>query len=263
MEEGKKEDIIEKRKVKLKNSLFGWVEDNYDKIFILILILAFAIRIWIFMKTFNQPLWWDSANYMAVAKNWGLGLNIEDIWYYRRGAFFALVGAFFFKFGLGEIGMRFFLTLISTGVIVVSYFLIKEMFTKKLAILTCVFLSLSWLMLFFTGRVLTDILSAFLVLLSVLFFWKGYVLKKGNKLLYLSVFFFALAILTRMQNLMFIPVFLFMMFLKEKFKLFTNKTLWVSLIILLVVLVPHFILSSQHYGNPVTDIYLLYFDSGT
>ena len=64
---GQKE--IEKRKSKLKNFFFGWVKDNYDKIFIGVLILAFIIRLWIFFKTLNQPFWWDEADYLAAAKN--------------------------------------------------------------------------------------------------------------------------------------------------------------------------------------------------
>src|SRR4030042_1744223 len=96
---------IEKRKKTIKIRLFGWVEDNYDKLFIAVLILAFILRLWIFFKTMNQPLWWDEADYLAAAKKWGLGLGFEDIWYYRRGFLWPLVGAIFFKFNFGEVGM--------------------------------------------------------------------------------------------------------------------------------------------------------------
>lgn len=257
------EEEIEKRKSKLNKFFFGWIKDNYDKIFLAILVLAFIIRIWIFIRTMNQPFWWDEADYLSAAKRWGLGLNIRDIWYYRRGFLFPLIGALIFRLGLGEIGMRFLIVLFSTGIVAVSYFIIAKMFNKKLALLTSVGLSLSWILLFFTGRVLTDIPAAFFILLSLLFFWKGYVLKEGNKFLYLFGFVFALAILTRMQSFMLAPPFLFYIFLKEKFKMFRNKQLWITFGIFLLLLVPQFILYSMHYGNPINDIAAHYLGIGT
>jgi len=254
LKENVSEKDIEQRKSKLSQFFFGWVKDNYDKIFIAILILAFIIRLWIFFKTLNQPFWWDEADYLSAAKRWGLGLNIRDIWYYRRGFLFPLIGALFFRLGLGETGIRFLVVLLSTGIVAVSYFIIAKMFDKRLALLTSVALSLSWILLFFTGRVLTDIPAAFFILLSLLFFWKGYVLKEGNKFLYLFALCFVLAVLTRMQSFMLAPPFLIYIILKEKSKMFRNKKLWVTLGIILVLLIPQFILYSMHYGNPLSDI---------
>ena len=68
------EKIIEKRKRNLKKWLFGWVEDNYDKAFIGVLILAFALRIWVFTLTKDQAAWFDAAEYLSTAKKWaGIG----------------------------------------------------------------------------------------------------------------------------------------------------------------------------------------------
>ncbi|MCL5018799.1 MAG: glycosyltransferase family 39 protein [Candidatus Pacearchaeota archaeon] len=245
---------LEKRKNKIKNFFFGWIKDNYDKVFFAILIGAFILRFWIFLKTMNQPLWWDEADYLSAGKRMGLGLDIRDIWYYRRGFLFPIVSALFFFTGLGETGIRFLMVLFSTGIVAVSYFLISKMFNKKVALLTSLALTLSWIFLFFTGRILTDIPAAFFLLLSLFFFWKGYVLKEGNKFLYLFGLVFALAVLTRMQSLMLAPPFLFYVFMTEKLKVFKNKKLWITLGIFLILLVPHFILYSMHYGNPLGDI---------
>lgn len=216
-----------------------------------------------FTKTMSQPLWWDEADYLSTGKRWGLGLNIRDIWYYRRGFLFPVIGALFFKLRLGETGMKFLIVLFSTGIVAVSYFLISKMFSKKLALLTSAALTVSWIILFFTGRLLTDIPAAFFLLLALLLFWKGYVLKEGNKFLYLFSLVFALAVMTRMQSFMLAPPFLIYIFIKEKFRMFKNKQLWIILGIFLLLLIPYLILYSMHYGNPIGDLASHYLGIGS
>ncbi len=249
------EGPLEKRKKSFKNFLFGWVNDYYDWVFFLIILTAFIIRIIIYLKTNDQALWWDAADYMAAAKRWaGVNKNLIDIWYYRRGFLWALIGAFFFKIGLGELSIRFLLVLLSTGIVFVNYFLIKEMFDKKMALLTSLALTFSWIFMFFTGRLLTDLPVTFLFLTSLLFFWNGYVLNKGRKYFILFGIFYALSILMRMQFLIFSLTFLAFAIVKEKWKFFKNKDLWLSVLVFFIFLIPHIILYSLHFGNPALDL---------
>jgi len=254
VKESASEKEIEKRKNSLKKKLFSWVEDNYDKVFLFILVASFIIEIIIFMKTSQQPLWYDEASYMATAQRIATHLNINDIWYYRRGFLWPLFSIPFYFLGIGEIGIRITEVLFSVGITAVSFFLIKEMFNKKVAVYVSAAVSLSWIVLFYTGRVLTDTPSTFFILLSLLFFWKGYVSKKGNKYLYLFGLFLALSVLTRMQNLMFIPAFLFFILIKDKFKFVKNKHLWIAFGIFALFLIPQGVLYYTHYGNPLNDI---------
>lgn len=256
------EDDIEKRKNKLKELLLGWVKDNYDKVFLAVLISAFLIRFWVFLQTQNQPLWWDEATYLATAKRWGLGLNITDVWYYRRAFFWPALCALPYLLGLGETGVRFLQVIFSTGIVAVSYFLIRDMFDKKLALLSTIGLTFSWVILFFTGRVLSDIPFSFFLLLSLFFFYKGYFLNQGKKFIYLFSIFFGIAVLTRFQGVMFIFPILITIFIKEKFAMFKNKSLWTASIIFLVMLIPHFINYSLHFGFFLNDIFYYYFGVG-
>jgi len=242
--------------------LTRWIKDNYDKAFLVILIAAFAIRFWIFTQTLNQPIWWDAGDYLSAAKKWGLGLNIEDIWYYRRGFLWPLFSAFFYATGIGEVGIRFSEVLFSTGIVFVSYFLIKRTFNKKIALLTSLGVSMSWVYLFFTGRPLTSIPSTFFMLTALLFFWEGYVQKHNMKKMVLFIVFFFLAVMTRFQMMMFAFPILILVFTKEKFKALKNKNLWILVLIFLVLLIPYFYLYYQNYGNPVTDIMGHYFGVG-
>jgi 4-amino-4-deoxy-L-arabinose transferase-like glycosyltransferase len=253
---------IEKRKKSLKNFFFGWITTNYDKLFLIVLLAAFIIRILVYTKTQDQALWWDAADYMASAKRWGLGLDTIDIWYYRRGFLWPLIGALFFKLGLGELSIRFLVVLLSTGIVFVTYQLIATMFDKRLALLTSIPVAFSWVFMFFTGRPLTNLPSTFFLLLAILFFWKAYILNQGKKYFILFGMFYALACLIRMQYLMFGLSFLALAIVKEKHKFLLNKGLWISVIIFFIIFIPQFTFQNQYFGNPIQDLATYYLGIG-
>lgn len=245
----------EKKQENIKNFFFSWIQDSYDKLFLLILLAALIIRILVYLKTNDQALWWDAADYMASAKKWaGINPNLIDMWYYRRGFLWPLIGTLFFAIGVGEIGMRILVVLLSTGIVFVSYFLISEMFNKKLALLTSLGITLSWVFLFFTGRLLTEIPATFFLLTALLFFWKGFMKNSGTKYFILFGIFAALTVLTRMQYLMFVIPILLLVLVREKHKIFVNKKLWLSVIIFIIILLPHLYLYNKHFGNPLLDL---------
>ncbi|MBI4116584.1 glycosyltransferase family 39 protein [Candidatus Pacearchaeota archaeon] len=257
-------NVLTDRKTKLKFLLSSWIKKDSNKLFLLILVLAFIVRLWIFFKTMNQPIWWDEADYLSAAKRWaGINPNVIDIWYYRRGLFWPLFNSLFFIFGIDEIGIRIALVLFSTGIVFVSYLLIKEMFDKKLATLVGICLTFSWIFMFFTGRTLSNLPSTFFLLTSLFFFYKGYVLQKGNKFIYLFGLFFALTCLTRMQYLLSaIPMIIFA-FIKERHRFLLNKQLWIAIGIFAVIFIPQFYMHWQHFGNPVTDLAKFYLGVGS
>ncbi len=263
IKESVSEKEIEKRKGKLNKFLFGWVTDNYDRAFLVLLAVTVLVGIIVFYITKGQPLWYDSASFLSTAKKWALGLNsVNDIWYYRRGLFWVFFSAVFYKLGIGEIGIQFSGVLFYTGLVAVSYFLIRDMFNKKIALLSSTLMTFSWVLLFFIGRSMTEIPASFFLMLSVFLFWKGYVLKKGNKFLYLFAFFFGIAAFIRFQYMMFAPPILIYIFIDQKFKMFKDKRLWITLGVFLLTLLPHFIIYSLHYGNFFTDILTYYFGIG-
>src|SRR3989344_1504683 len=247
---------------KKKNFFTIWLQDNDNKLFLLILISAFIIRILVYTKTYDQALWWDGADYMASAKNWGLGLDTIDIWYYRRGFLFPLIGAFFFRIGLGELSIRFLIVLLSTAIVLASYILICEMFNKKLALHPCIPVAFSWVFIFFSGRILTNLPGAFFFLLTLIFFWKAYVKDQGIKYYILFGLFFACSALIRMQDIMLSVSFLALVIVKEKGKFIFNKGLWISIATFFVVMIPQFYLQSTKFGNPILDLATYYLGVG-
>ena len=158
--------------------------------------------------------------------------------------------------------MRMLVVFNSTGVVAVSYFLITEMFNKKLALLTSVGITFSWIFLFFSGRLLTEIPASLFLLLALLFFWKGFMKQGKTKYFVLFGVFAALSILTRMQYLMFAIPILLLAILKEKHKIFVNKKLWISVAVFALVMIPQLYVHNAHFGNPVLDLTNYYLGIG-
>ena len=143
------EKIIEEKKEKLKN-LFV---DKNRLILLAILIFAFAIRLYYFFLTKNQPLWWDEADYMAYAKNLA---GIENGWIVTppHNSIFPFIVSLFFRFGFSEVAIRFLVAFIPSIVLVlVTYFLCIELFEdKRIALISTFLMGVFWEIIFWSMR---------------------------------------------------------------------------------------------------------------
>ena len=240
-------------------------EDFFDKyntyIFIGIFILAFYLRLRYY--NINTAIWYDEGSYLNLAKRWGLNLSyLNDDYYFRRTFFLPVFFAFLYKIsGNTESLLRISELLFSLGSIVFTYLLIKEMFSRKYALLSAFVLSVSWLSLFFTSRLLTNGPDLFFMITGLYFFWKGYANNKAKYNIYLSGIFFGLGIFTRFASLiMLIPVFIYII-LKEKMHFIKNRNLWIMLILILLILTPFFIkfFSYKGEGSGVSGFFKHYF----
>ena len=48
------------------NKIRGWILEN--KIFLIVLGIGIFLRLYYLFLTYNQPLWWDEAEYLLMAK---------------------------------------------------------------------------------------------------------------------------------------------------------------------------------------------------
>src|SRR3972149_9339372 len=88
-----------------------WFKDPYNLTLVGILVLALAIRLYFLIKTPNQPLWYDEADYMASAKQWAFDIQY-DVTGHRRPPLFQLIGAGLYLFNLSEPIIKFILVTI-------------------------------------------------------------------------------------------------------------------------------------------------------
>ena len=162
--------------------LESFLRDKYNLMFLGVILIAFVIRLYYFIYTYNQPLWWDEAEYMSMAKNllYGIPYDFNP----QRPILFPLLMSLFLWASEGAV--RFFIVFLpSLGVVVLTYLLGKELYDKKIGLISAFFMSVFYLLLFFTYRLLVDLHSLAFFTFSAFLFYR-YFKTNSVKSLYLA-----------------------------------------------------------------------------
>lgn len=229
------EKIIEKRTEKIIN----WFKNPYNLAFFSIIILTIVIRLYYFFMVNNQPIWWDEAEYLNMAKHWASG--VEYLRYdLVRPILFSLVAALFFKISPTEFLPRVFMLVLSISSVIGVYYLGKELYDKKIGLLSSFFASVFYLNLFFTYRLQMDVPSLAFLVFGTLFFYK-YFKSNSNKDLYMGAALIAIGTLFK-QSTAFVLLAFFLYFLTtEKLNFLKKKEIWVATLIFILIELPYII----------------------
>ena len=234
---------------------------------IAIFVIALLVRI---IFVFSMPVkLWDETIYLnlgadlshnplsySFSHGWSdfIPSGGDDFYGYPKAGFRApilpyLISIFYFL-NLGFL-TNFLIPLIGALSVILVYKLGKELFNEKVALISSVFFAFIPLHVFYSSRVLTDVLFTFFVLLTFLSFWKGYEKNnKGHKILF--GVFLALALLSRYTALWIIPIFLIYFLVRDKSpKFLKDKYLWYSILAFFGTLIPWFIYGIFEYNNPI------------
>lgn len=228
-----------------KERLKSFLKSNDHIMIILVVLLTIIFKFSLFFTIGNQPVWWDEGDYLSLAKFWSSHTPLSDGMSYLLGMrpfLLSLLMVFFFKSGLGESSIRFFLELVpSIASVVVIYLISRDLYGKWAGIASSLMLSSYWVWNFYSFRIMTDIPSTFLALLSIYFFLIIYRKKGIPRGLYLSVLFGVLAFFTRFPQALILLTIALYLLITKKLSLFKDKTIWKATGLLLVLLLPYFI----------------------
>src|SRR3989338_1561201 len=118
-------------------------------------VLAFALVLRLKYLTVNTGMWFDEAEYLAIAKHWAFGLPYEVP--YIRPVLFPLIAAGVFLLGGGE-GTLLVIQLLFSLVGVYALFLLgRSLYDEATGLFAAFLLSIFYLHLFFTPRFLVDV----------------------------------------------------------------------------------------------------------
>ena len=182
-----------------------WLKNNENLILLGVLLLAIVVRLYYFTLTKTQPLWWDELAYGSLAKNYithmwdGTGIIIGET--LIRPFLFPAIWSFLMGFGIGEEGARFLLEFIPSVLSVFFVYLIgKEVYGKKVGLVSAFIFSVLWIHLFYSSRLLTGVPSLALLLLSVYYFIKSTKDEFVGKYLAISLILLSFSTIIRYPN---------------------------------------------------------------
>jgi hypothetical protein len=240
------EEETEKGKNKLYKFFFGWIKDNYDKAFIAILIFAIIIRLYFLIITKDQAVWWDTADYLSYFKKLAGVIKFDYLFTPRRTFLLPLIWLSLFKLGFGEFSFHVLEFLFSIFSVIGMYFMGKEIFNKKIALISSFLMSIFWMNLFYSTRIMTEIPTLTFLIFSTFFFWKGYT-KKDEKAFIWFGLFLGLAFLARAGTLVMFAVFPIFLLITERFRFFKRKYLWIGVFVTILLMAAFFIYTSYAY----------------
>lgn len=234
-----------------RDKLENFLRDKYNLMFLGIILIAFIIRLYYFIHTYNQPLWWDEAEYMSMAKNilYGIPYDFNP----QRPILFPLLISLFIW--LGEGFVRFFISFLpSIGIVILTYLLGKEFYDKKVGLIASFIISVCWVLLFNATRIHADTIALFFSLLGIYFFWKGYIVKKSLKLSSLGFLFMALGFMIKVNSALAPLIVLIFLIIITKMEFLKEKILWKSVIWFFIPLIPYFIYNYLKFGTILSFI---------
>jgi len=231
---------------KFRKFVENFLRDKNNLMFLGVLLVAFVIRLYYFVYTNGQTLWWDESEYMSMAKNIFYGIPYE--FNPQRPILFPLLIGFFLL--MGENFVKFFISFLpSIGVVILTYLLGKEIYNKKIGLIASFIMSVFWISIFNATRIHADTLALLFSLLGIYFFWKGYISNKSEKLLSLGFLFMSLGFMIKV-NAALAPLIIFVfVVITEKLDFLKQKILWKSVVWFFIPLIPYFIYNYVKFGT--------------
>jgi 4-amino-4-deoxy-L-arabinose transferase-like glycosyltransferase len=226
----------------------SWLKNPYNAALVCIIALALIVRLYFFVKTGNQTLWYDEADYMSTAKHWAFdipyNLNVH------RPPLFQLLAALGFMIGLSELVLKFIIVLLpSVALVYVVYLLGKEMYDEKIGLIAGFLTAVSWTLLFWGMRFQPDFFSMCFSVLAVLFMWKYWKTEKTSFTVYAGIFA-ALGLLFKVSGLLVPMIFIIFILCKDRLSALKNKDYYWFSLAFLGTLLPYFIWSYIKFGTP-------------
>ena len=235
----------------------------------LILLFLFSFVIRISFLAFVQIKYWDETVYLSLAKD--LASNFFN--YSLQGAFWSdyipfghglyswpnigfrapllpVTLSLFYRLGLDFL-INFFIPFIGAAGTVVIYFLGKKVFNQRVGWYSAILFSIIPINLIWGFRISTEIYGIFFLLVSLLFFWKGFE-EEHNPSKILFGIFLAISILTRYTMMWILPIFLFYFLFRDRsLEILRDRYLWFSVLSFFIVLIPWLIYGIKFYHHPL------------
>ena len=224
--------------------IVNWFKKNW--ILIGIIVFTIAIRIYYFVLTQGQPLWWDSAEYMLISRRFAFGIdyNFGPV----RPILFSFITSLFLRISNTEFLPRVFMLLLSVATVPGMYLLGKELFNKKVGLVASFLMSIFYLNLFFTYRLLVDLPSLTFFIYGAYFFSRYFNTGK-NSSLYFAAIMVAIGTLFKLSTAFILPAILIYVLITQGFSFIKKKETWISALIFSLIMTPYIVWGYFKFGG--------------
>ena len=211
-----------------------------NNIGIIIIILAFICANAIFLS-FYKDVWWDSSVYIGMGK-YIFFSGKSGLWEESRPLILPLILGIGWKLGFDAVYFGRLVSIIfAILVIIVTYKIGIKLFSRKIGLLAAFFTAFSYNFLFFSPNILTEIPSAFFVLLAFYSFL--------NNRFFLMGLFSGIAIMTRLFHVFTLIGFFLIFFFYFPGKPNFHKKLFYAALGFLITIIPYFLLNYYLYND--------------
>lgn len=225
--------------------IINWIKENH--LLIGVLIIALVIRLYLFIKIGDQVFFWDSAEYGNIARAWAF--NIPYIFHPVRPVLLSFIWSLCLRIIPGsEFLPRMLILVLSMLSVYAMYLLGKEMFNEKVGLLAAFFMSINYLNLFYSFRILTDIPALAFFTLAMYFFYKYFKTNKA-KCFYWAAAMTAIGALFKISIVAVLVIVLVYLLITERLRFLKKKEIWIGGIIFLLILSPYLIWGYMEFGG--------------
>lgn len=220
------------------NKFLNWFKDPFNSLLAALVIFTIVIRLYYFFITWNQPLWWDEAEYFQMARKWAFGIDYQIV--PVRPVLLPFLITIFFKISENQLLPRLLELVISITSVLGVYYLGKGIYDKKVGLIAAFFMSVFYLSIFYTYRLLVDIPSMAFFTFSAFFIFKYFKSQKA-KYIYIASILIGIGTLFRITTAILLLAVLIYLIFTEKHKFLLKKEIWISLGIFILILLPYII----------------------
>ncbi len=237
----------------IKNKLKEFLKNKYAVGLFFVIALSIILRYLYY--NINSAVWWDEADYLVIGKEIALNRERPEWWSNQlsiRPPLLSLIFAVFFLLKSNETIIRFFTLLLpSVFTVYFTYAIGRDMYSKRVGLFASFFMAVFWTHLFYTARLLTDILATLFIVAAAYFFYSQYLKRKVGWALPLSFALVVLGFLTRLTSAAIgISIFIFLLITEQK-SLLKNKIFWMACGVGVLFLSPYLVFNYLSLGSPL------------
>ena len=228
----------------MQEKIKEWFKNNW--VLISIIVFTIAIRIYYFVLTSTQPLWFDEALFLNISRRFAFGIDYS--FPAVRPILLSLINAFFLKIVDNEFLPRLFMLFLSVASVLGVYLFGKELYNKKVGLIASFLTSIFYLNLFYTYRLLGDMPSLTFFVFSGFLFYR-YFKTNSTKALYLAACVVAIGTLLKLSTAFILPAILIYALITGRLKFFKRKEIWIAALIFTLILSPYIIWGYFEFGG--------------